>query len=134
MSLNVLLAVNEQLAQARNMIRALGQKTAVEKVSALLLNLFPQNGTGKAKAALHLSRHEIAELLGLTVETVSRIMAELRRKGIIHAPRGRIVISARERLETLAGQPVKKPSGKSASRRSPRQPRQRREPQILRLS
>jgi CRP-like cAMP-binding protein len=88
-SLNILLAVNEQLAQARDMISALGQKTAIEKVAALLLSLYPPGapgGSGKA-GALHLSRIEMAEILGLTVETVSRIMAELRRKGIINAPR-----------------------------------------------
>lgn len=137
-SLNVLLAVNEQLAQARNLIRALGQKTAVEKVAALLLNLYPPktNGeTGKAKA-LHLSRHEMAEILGLTVETVSRIMAALRRKGIIDAPRGRIVVSARERLQPLAGDPLRlNHSKKKSPAHRKQQPRRERDHnQILRLS
>lgn len=144
-SLNVLLAVNEQLAQARNLIRVLGQKTAVEKVAALLLNLYPpktDGGTGKVRA-LHLSRQEMAEILGLTVETVSRIMADLRRKGIIDAPRGRIVISARARLQTLAGEPPRaSPSRKkSRSRRKDassqgnrQQRRERNDGQILRLS
>lgn len=53
-SLNILLAVNEQLAQARNMIRALGQKTAIEKVAALLLSLYPPGaagGSGKSGGA-----------------------------------------------------------------------------------
>jgi CRP/FNR family transcriptional regulator len=144
-SLNILLAVNEQLAQARNMIRALGQKTAIEKVAALLLSLYPPSaagGSGKA-GALHLSRQEMAEILGLTVETVSRIMAELRRKGIINAPRGRIVVSARARLQALAGDPlVTNPSRKkSRSRRKDassqgkrQQRRERGDSQILRLS
>ena len=130
-SLNILLAVNEQLAQARDMIRALGQKTAIEKVAALLLSLYPPSaagGSGKA-GALHLSRQEMAQILGLTVETVSRIMAALRRKGIIHAPRGRIVVSARARLEALAGDPlVSHPSRKkspSHRKQSPRRDRDR---------
>jgi hypothetical protein len=38
---------------------------------------------------------EMADIPGLTVETVSRIMAERRRQGISNAPRGRIVVSAR---------------------------------------
>jgi CRP/FNR family transcriptional regulator len=126
-SLNILLAVNEQLAQARNMIRALGQKTAIEKVAALLLSLYPPNaagGSGKA-GALHLSRQEIAKILGLTVETVSRIMAALRRKGIINAPRGRIVVAARARLQALAGD---SPGAKLSRKKSPshrKQPPQR---------
>jgi CRP/FNR family transcriptional regulator len=137
-SLNILLAVNEQLAQARNMIRALGQKTAIEKVAALLLSLYPpsaERASGKA-GALHLSRQEMAQILGLTVETVSRIMAALRRKGIINAPRGRIVVSARQRLQALAGD---SPGAKLSRKKSPshrKQPprRDRSRGQNLRLS
>jgi len=137
-SLNILLAVNEQLAQARDMIRALGQKTAIEKVAALLLSLYPPSaagGSGKARA-LHLSRHEMAEILGLTVETVSRIMAELRRQDIINAPRGRIVVSARARLQALAGEllvtPPSRKKSPSPRKQSPRRVRER--VQSLRLS
>lgn len=108
-SLNVLLAVNEQLAQARSLIRVLGQKSATEKIAALLLSLLPPHfeGADDAPQALHLSRIEMAEILGITVETVSRNMAELRRKGIIDAPRGSIVIRARKRLRALAGVPLR---------------------------
>jgi CRP/FNR family transcriptional regulator len=137
-SLNILLAVNEQLAQARDMIRALGQKTAIEKVAALLLSLYPpdtEGRNGKARA-LHLSRQEMAAILGLTVETVSRIMAALRRQGIINAPRGRIVVSARARLQALAGD---SPSADLSRKKSPshrKQPprRDRNRGQNLRLS
>ncbi len=137
-SLNILLAVNEQLAQARNMIRALGQKTATEKVAALLLSLYPpsaERASGKA-GALHLSRQEMAEILGLTVETVSRIMAALRRKGIINAPRGRIVVSARARLQALAGDSPDEnlPRKKSPSHRKQSPRRDRHRGQNLRLS
>ncbi len=107
-SLNVLLAINEQLAEARTLIRVLGQKTAVEKVAALLLNLLPlkmDEEAGKTQA-LHLSRYEMAEILGITVETVSRIMAQFRREAIIKAPRGSISIRNREQLEALAGSPL----------------------------
>jgi CRP/FNR family transcriptional regulator len=118
-SLNILLAVNEQLAQARNLIHVLGQKTAVEKVAALLLSLVPPQNHG-AETPLHLSRIDMSVLLGLTVETVSRIMAELSREGIIHAPRGRIVVRARKRLKALAGEPLGlAPSGKPSPRRRP---------------
>jgi CRP/FNR family transcriptional regulator len=111
-SLNVLLAVNEQLSQAHNLIRVLGQKTAVEKVAALLLNLLPHSNknkvddAGKNPQALHLSRNEMAEILGVTVETVSRIMAQFRRDAIIKAPRGSISIRKRKRLQALAGSPL----------------------------
>ena len=111
-SLNVLLAVNEQLALARNLIRVLGQKSATEKVAALLLGLIPPHFEGEDDAAqtLHLSRIEMAEILGITVETVSRNMAKFQRQGIIDAPRGSIVIRARKRLRALAGVPLRSAS------------------------
>lgn len=107
-SLNVLLAITEQLAQARTLIQVLGQKTAVEKVAALLLNLLPLKADDAAAKTqkLHLSRNEMAEILGITVETVSRIMAQFKREAIISAPRGSISIRKRKRLEALAGSPL----------------------------
>ncbi len=107
-SLNVLLAVNEQLAQAQNLIRVLSQKSAHGKVAALLLSLIPSrpdDGHEKPEA-LHLSRNEMAEILGITVETVSRIMAQFGREAIIKAPRGSISIRQRRRLEALASSPL----------------------------
>jgi Crp-like helix-turn-helix domain len=84
------------------------------------LSLMPSQDNG-AETPLHLSRIDMSVLLGLTVETVSRIMAELSREGIIHAPRGRIVVRARKRLKALAGEPLGlSPSGKPTPRRSAR--------------
>ena len=42
-------------------------------------------------------------MLGITVETVSRLMAEFRRMGAIDAPRGRVTILDREQLSMFAG-------------------------------
>ena len=107
-SLNVLLAITEQLAQAQTLVRVLGQKTAVEKVAALLLNLLPVKPVdeGWKMQVLHLSRSEIAEILGISMETVSRIMAQFGRDAIINAPRGAISIRKRKQLEALAGSPL----------------------------
>ena len=47
-------------------------------------------------------RHEIADFLGLSMETVSRVMAELKRAGIIRAPRGTMEIRDAGRLRAVA--------------------------------
>ena len=49
-------------------------------------------GTRSAAFELPLSRGEIADLLGLTIETVSRQMTRLRAAGIIDLPGGRAVV------------------------------------------
>jgi CRP/FNR family transcriptional regulator len=107
-SLNVLQAMNEQLVQARSLIRVLGQKSSIEKLASFLLSLAPKRTDDMLEELLplHLSRSEIAEVLGLTVETVSRIMARLQRDGIIDAPRGGIHIRDRNQLQMLAGSPL----------------------------
>jgi hypothetical protein len=63
-------------------------------------------------------------------------MAALRRKDIINAPRGRIVVTARARLQALAGDsPVTPPSRKkSPSHRKQPSRRDRDRTQNLRLS
>lgn len=97
--------LNHELTQARSLIRILGQKTAVEKIATFILSLQPDpHHTGNGQMlALPLSRQEMAELLGLTVETVSRLMSEFKREGLIEAPRGHVRILHRERLVGLAG-------------------------------
>lgn len=98
--------INEELVRARGLVRLLGRKTSVEKVAAFVLSLSPlgfRNGT-PTELPLPLSRQEMADLLGLTVETVSRHMSEFKRAGIVDAPRGHVTILDADRLAALAGE------------------------------
>jgi CRP/FNR family transcriptional regulator len=72
----------------------LGRKSAVERVASFLLHLVPDRGglgcVGPAETGgdgydlhLHMTRQEIADYLGLTIETVSRVVSDLKRKGVI---------------------------------------------------
>lgn len=97
--------LNTELARAKKLIRVLGMKTSAEKVAAFITSLIPGTMGGHESDEIHLplSRQEIADMLGITVETVSRHMAVLKREGIIDAPRNRIQILDRERLRQVAG-------------------------------
>jgi CRP/FNR family transcriptional regulator len=65
----------------------LGRKTAAEKVASFLLliatHLDPETVGEKRRFELPLSRADIADFLGLTVETVSRQLSKLRTDGVI---------------------------------------------------
>jgi CRP-like cAMP-binding protein len=64
-------------------VLTVGRMTAVEKVGSFLLEMaerFPQSGM---RIALPISRYDIADYLGLSMETVSRSLAELKRRGSI---------------------------------------------------
>ena len=102
-SLRVIETLSHELDQAESLIRDLGLKTAPEKVASFLLSLIPLRGDPNAELPLRLSRREIAEMLGLTEETTSRVMADFARKNIIGSGRGFIRILNRERLEEING-------------------------------
>jgi CRP/FNR family transcriptional regulator, anaerobic regulatory protein len=74
-----------ELDAAREMLLTLGRKSAREKVASFLLSLAGRAPMkdGGADVALPLTRAEIAEYLGLTIETVSRQMTKLRMEGVI---------------------------------------------------
>jgi CRP/FNR family transcriptional regulator len=75
-----------ELDQARAWMLTLGRRTAAEKVASFILmiseNIDP--GAGPAKSFdLPLSRSDIADFLGLTIETVSRQLTKLRTDGVL---------------------------------------------------
>ena len=69
----------------------LGRKSANERVATFIMRLVPDRGgagcvgpsAGPAQIGLAMTRQEIADYLGLTIETVSRAFSSLRRTGVI---------------------------------------------------
>jgi CRP/FNR family transcriptional regulator, anaerobic regulatory protein len=77
-----------ELARAHEQMLLLGRKNAQEKVASLLVELARRVGANEAKPAFRLpiSRQEMADHLGLTIETVSRTMTRLKEEGLIALP------------------------------------------------
>lgn len=83
----------------------LGRRTAMERLAAFLLDLksgsCPKTPTGTL--ALPMSRSDIADYLGLTIETVSRIFSRLKALKVIVLPAPQeVVVLDVERLRALA--------------------------------
>ena len=94
-----------KLARAHEHMLLLGRKNAQEKVASLLLELARRIGTDEARWTfrLPLSRQEMADHLGLTIETVSRTMTRLREEGLIALPTPHdVVLLHPAELATLA--------------------------------
>ncbi|PTQ08286.1 Crp/Fnr family transcriptional regulator [Sphingomonas oleivorans] len=96
------------LDEARARMLMLGRKSAEEKLADFLLDMARRMGSSGCRATpdgpmtfdLPLTRGQIADVLGLTIETVSRQMTKLKAAGIIALPGGRAVtISDRQALE-----------------------------------
>ena len=96
------------LDHARRWMLLLGQKSAIERVASFLLEMASRlapddDGEGPIVFELPFGRQEIAEVLGLTIETVSRQITKLRGEGLIDTPSKReIAILDREGLEASA--------------------------------
>jgi len=80
----------DELDAAREWMLLLGRKTAREKIASLLtilthrnIALLPGDASGGVAFDLPLTREEMADYLGLTIETVSRQISALKRDGFI---------------------------------------------------
>ncbi|MCB1729636.1 MAG: helix-turn-helix domain-containing protein [Halieaceae bacterium] len=81
---NVLSIGGNILAHTLDQVFALGQKKAHERVCFLLRQLSErQSGASARRIELVMTRQDIADYLGLTIETVSRAFGKLKREGII---------------------------------------------------
>jgi CRP/FNR family transcriptional regulator len=100
-----------ELDRARHWMLLLGRKSATEKIASFLLEMSERLvGAGcdategpAERFDLPFGRQAIADILGLTIETVSRQLTGLRSDGIIDLPsRREIVIRDRTALDALA--------------------------------
>jgi CRP/FNR family transcriptional regulator len=97
---------NDELAAAQDQMLLLGRKTPTEKISSFLLTLSKRlDRVGRKGDILELpmKRADVADFLGLTVETVSRTFSKLRDKRIIALPTpDQVRLLDRRRLARIA--------------------------------
>lgn len=77
---------NDELAAAQEQMLLLGRKTARERLVSFLLLMAERarrRGAPANPVSLPMTRSHIADYLGLTVETVSRAMTQLRSVGLV---------------------------------------------------
>ena len=78
-------AASTEVSNMRDHSILLGRKTATERVASFLLNLAERSGAicNGAIVPLPMSRADMGDFLGLTIETVSRNMTKLRKHEVI---------------------------------------------------
>jgi CRP/FNR family transcriptional regulator len=82
-------ALAKELAATRDLMLTTGQRSATERVAAFLLALSrrnERNGKDPISFELPMTRNDIGDFLGLTIETVSRTFTKLKSLGLIELP------------------------------------------------
>jgi CRP/FNR family transcriptional regulator len=94
-----------ELSLAQDQMLLLGRRTAEEKIAAFLLNLqtrYARIGATSVTVPLQMSRQDIADYLGLTIETVSRTLTRLAKEKILLLVPDGVRLIGKERLEQIA--------------------------------
>ena len=95
-SRQIVAAMMRSLERAQDHMLLLGRKSAMEKIATFLLDM-AERFAGIDHVDLPMSRTDIADHLGLTIETVSRSLTQLERRGVIELPAHRRTILLRNR-------------------------------------
>lgn len=107
MEARLLEAAANELVAAQEQMLLLGRKTARERLASFLVMQNRQSAPSnqpQARFPLPMTRGDIADYLGLTIETVSRTLTVLRKEGLIDIPGpGVLVVCDRPALERVAG-------------------------------
>jgi CRP/FNR family transcriptional regulator len=88
-------------------LKSIASGKVEERIAKLLIELGDKIGKETDEGYLvieaPITRQDIAEMTGTTVETAIRIMSKWKKEGRIEAQRGKIVLKDLDYLEELAG-------------------------------
>jgi CRP-like cAMP-binding protein len=102
-SMSVLKDMAKTLKTADNVIVDMAQKTVKQRLAETLLNLQTKFGVNDENVIdVHLSREDIANIIGTATESAIRLLSELKKKKIIAFKGKDISIIDKNELETIA--------------------------------
>jgi CRP/FNR family transcriptional regulator len=98
--------ISDYLIRDHNLVLMLARKDADGRMASFLVNMSNQSKKpGLSSNTLHLTmtRQDIANYLGLAIETVSRTLRRFQDSGMLHVTRRKIEIYDYECLQSIAG-------------------------------
>ena len=110
--------MSRELSYENQLLLTIGKKSAEERIATFLLSLsnrFKRLGYSANEFKLAMSRQEIGNYLGLTIETVSRIFGRLQKSGLIETDRKFITIADMPGLQAMCGATSNNKEGSSAA-------------------
>lgn len=99
--------MSKEISRSHHVLMALGSLRSEARVAAFLLNLSQRLailGYSSTDFVMRMSREEIGNYLGLTLETVSRLFSRFAREGLIHINQREVKLLDLDALKQLSGQ------------------------------
>jgi CRP/FNR family transcriptional regulator len=87
--------IGREITADQHMLMLLGKRTAEERLASFLLSLstrYSQRGLSATEFNLPMSRQDIGNYLGLAIETVSRLFAQMQERKVLKVNRRQIII------------------------------------------
>ncbi len=97
LSLSIISYFSDRLRNAHETLKNIATERVEIRIASLLLKLSEKAGTdeeGFKKIAFHLTRQEIAEMVGTTVETSIRTMSKFQKEGMVRSSSGRVMVDS----------------------------------------
>lgn len=97
--------MSKEIAADQQLITLLSKNSADERIAALLLSISTRNhnrGLSAEEFYLPMSRSDMGNYLGLTIETVSRVMGRLNKQSVINLDKKHVVIRDMNALRAIA--------------------------------
>ena len=98
--------LSDEISPDHGLMLLMGAMDAEQRIVAFLLSLsrrYQRLGYAASRFALRMTRHDIGSYLGLTLETVSRVLSRLQRERLIDAHQKEIVLRDLVALRDKAG-------------------------------
>ena len=95
-----------EIQQYNNLLLLIGKGSAEERLAALLINIsnrLSQRGYSSTQFRLSMSRTDIANYLGLSIETISRLISKLQKKNLVNITHRDVKILDIATLAALSG-------------------------------
>lgn len=102
---NIFQLMGREITHDQQIITLLSKSTAEQRIATLLLSISTRNHRRHLSAtsfSLPMSRTDIGNFLGLTIETVSRVFTRLQKQGILEVNRKDIMINDVDELRSVA--------------------------------
>ncbi len=97
--------MSREITQDQQIITLLSKSSAEERIAALLLSISSRNSRRQLSSTafrLPMSRTDIGNYLGLTIETVSRIFTRLQKQDVIKVDKKEVLINNMDLLRNIA--------------------------------